>query len=106
MPLSKIEYFVVVYLSHFRSCLQWFTILPPTYKFFLILMLLSVLLVSFLYLQKLVHHIRTTIGDDKNSTAKYIPNPEIPLAPSPSMLHQFKNGAVCSDSEECSKIGR
>lgn len=34
------------------------------------------------------------------------PNPEVPQGPSGSVLHIFKNGAVCSDSDVCSQIGK
>lgn len=91
--------------THFRSCLQWWKVLPPPYKFFLILVGLVVLLVSYLYLQKLVNYIRNATDDGRRPN-KIIPNPEYPLPPSASILHQFKGGAVCSDAEQCSKIGR
>lgn len=90
-------------LSHFRSCVQWWKVLPPPYKFFLILVTLVVLLVSYLYLQKLVHYLKNETDSERKVI---IPNPEDPLPPSHSFLHQFKNGAVCSDSEQCSQIGR
>lgn len=92
-------------LSIFRSCMQWWKILPPTYKFFLIVIILLVFLVLYLYLQKLVNYVRGSIDHGKN-VQKYVPNPELPLPPSASILHQFKHGVVCSDSRECSKIGR
>lgn len=82
-------------LSAFRSCVQWWKILPPTYKFFLIVIILLVLLVLYLYLQKLVNHLRGATDDGKN-VQKFIPNPEFPLPPSPSILHQFQHGVVCS----------
>lgn len=91
--------------SYFRSCVQWWKVLPPPYKFFLILIALVVLLVSYLYLQKLVNYIINATDDGQRSN-KTIPNPEYPLPPSSSILHQFKSGAVCSDSEQCSRIGR
>ncbi|XP_031630492.1 glutathione hydrolase 1 proenzyme-like [Contarinia nasturtii] len=91
-------------IKHRRSCVQWWKILPPTYKFFLIVIFLVVLLVSYLYVQKFVNYLQHAT-DDEGETKKFIPNPEYPLPPSASILHQFKNGAVCSDSEQCSKIG-
>ncbi|XP_055314832.1 glutathione hydrolase 1 proenzyme-like isoform X2 [Sitodiplosis mosellana] len=87
-----------------RSCLQWWKVLPPTYKFFLILVGLVVLLVAYMYLQKLVNYVRS-VTNDGQKPGKVVPNPEYPLPPSHSILHQFKNGAVCSDAEQCSKIG-
>lgn len=75
--------------------MQWWKILPPTYKFFLIVIILLVLLVGYLYLQKLVTYLRGSIDDGKN-VQKFIPNPELPLPPSASILHQFKHGVVCS----------
>lgn len=87
--------FFSLLLSTFRSCVQWWKILPPTYKFFLIVIILLVLLVLYLYLQKLVNHLRGATDDGKN-VQKFIPNPELPLPPSPSILHQFQHGVVCS----------
>lgn len=92
--------------SIFRSCMQWWNILPPTYKFFLIVIILLVLLVFYMYVQKLVNHMKNAIDDDGRNVQKFIPNPELPLPASASILHQFKRGVVCSDSRECSKIGR
>lgn len=92
-----------IHFSYFRSCVQWWKVLPPPYKFFLILIALVVLLVSYLYFQKLVNYIRNATDGGPN---KIVPNPEYPLPPSASILHQFKTGAVCSDAEQCSKIGR
>ncbi|XP_055845791.1 glutathione hydrolase 1 proenzyme-like [Episyrphus balteatus] len=37
---------------------------------------------------------------------RYPPDTEIPLPPSPSILHVFEKAAVCSDSDVCSRIGR
>lgn len=83
--------------------MQWWTILPPTYKIFLILVLLSVALVGYLYIQKMLD---TSTLKRTNHTSKFIPNPEVRPPASASILHQFKNNAVCSDSAVCSKIGR
>ncbi|KAM8721603.1 hypothetical protein ACLKA7_007479 [Drosophila subpalustris] len=38
--------------------------------------------------------------------ARTPPNPEVPLPPSSSKLHRFKEAAICSDSSECSLIAR
>lgn len=35
-----------------------------------------------------------------------IPNPEVTLPPSPSVLHAFKHAAVSSDSQVCSEVAR
>lgn len=49
-------------------------------------------------------------NNDKKSNVPKIglipPNPEVPQGPSGSVLHIFKNGAVCSDSDVCSQIGK
>lgn len=42
----------------------------------------------------------------KEKKPQVIPNPEIPLPPSHSVLHTFKNAAVSSDSQVCSDIAR
>lgn len=55
-------------------------------------------MVLYLYLEKLWPKLP--------KTPKIVPDPDNPLPPSASKLHVFKNGAVCSDSEICSKIGR
>lgn len=60
---------------------------------------------SYLYVQRLVNYLRNLSGDEPK-LAKYVPDVEYALPPSASILHQFKNGAVCSDSEICSRIGR
>lgn len=83
--------------------MQWRTILPPTYKIFLILVLLSVALVGYIDVQELLD---TSTVNKANHTTKFIPNPEVHPVASASILHQFKNSAVCSDSAVCSKIGR
>lgn len=57
-----------------------------------------------MYLQKLINSLKQS--ENERNAKKFIPDPEHPLPPSASQLHQFKNGAVCSDAEECSKIGR
>lgn len=46
--------------------------------------------------------------DSQNyNNAKLVPpNPDTELPPSSSKLHIFKNAAVNSDSEVCSKIGK
>lgn len=50
------------------------------------------------------------LKDDGQETVKKksrkIPNPEVPLSPSPSVMHTFKNAAVSSDSQVCSDITR
>lgn len=48
-------------------------------------------------------------NDEVESNGKkprVIPNPELPLPPSPSVLHTFKHAAVSSDSQICSDIAR
>nr|XP_014094090.1 glutathione hydrolase 1 proenzyme isoform X1 [Bactrocera oleae] len=42
----------------------------------------------------------------QNSQLLRPPNPETPQPPSFSPLHVYENGAVCSDSDVCSRIGR
>ncbi|XP_055309857.1 glutathione hydrolase 1 proenzyme-like [Sitodiplosis mosellana] len=81
-----------------RSCVQWWKVLPTPYKFVLILVGLGVLLVAYLYVQKLLN--------DGQMSDKVVSNPKYPLPLSASTLYQFKNYAICSDSEQCSQIGR
>ena len=38
--------------------------------------------------------------------ARTIPNPEVSLPPSSTVMHTFKNAAVSSDSQVCSDIAR
>lgn len=40
------------------------------------------------------------------STELFPPNPEKDFPPSPSIMHTFNKGAVCSDAAPCSNIGR
>lgn len=96
------KYLFLVYIFE-RSFIKWWTILPPTYKIFLILVILSVALVGYIYVQKLLD---TSTLNRINHTSKFIPNPEVNQPASSSILHQFKNSAVCSDSRVCSEIGR
>ncbi|XP_036318223.1 glutathione hydrolase 1 proenzyme-like [Rhagoletis pomonella] len=42
----------------------------------------------------------------QNIQALRPPNPETPQPPSFSPLYEYENGAVCSDSDVCSRIGR
>ncbi|XP_034480333.1 glutathione hydrolase 1 proenzyme [Drosophila innubila] len=42
----------------------------------------------------------------KRHVARTPPNPEVPLPPSSSKLHRFKEAAICSDNNECSLIAR
>ncbi|XP_014274888.1 glutathione hydrolase 1 proenzyme isoform X3 [Halyomorpha halys] len=41
----------------------------------------------------------------KDPDELFPPNPEVPLPPSPSLLEEFYNSAVCTDGPPCSKIG-
>lgn len=98
---------LIVWLVHFfRPCLEWWSILPHTYKFFLILVVLAVLLVGFLFIQSFVKSLAS--DKDNASGARYVPNPvyDYKLPKSYSTLHLFKSGAVCSDSKICSEIGK
>lgn len=61
-------------------------------------------LVGYLYIQKLLD--TSTLNRISQNTSKLVPNPEEHPPASASILHQFKNSAVCSDSAVCSKIGR
>lgn len=45
-------------------------------------------------------------GDYKSWKASEPPDPLVPLLPSPSKLHVFQKAAVCTDSPQCSQIGR
>lgn len=42
----------------------------------------------------------------KHQLARTPPDAEEPLSPSSSVLHRFKHAAICSDSEECSRIAK
>lgn len=89
--------------------MQWWSILPHTYKFFIILIVLAVLLVGFLFVQNLFKNSSVNKANDGNATGnRYVPNPiyEYKLPKSYSTLHLFKNGAVCSDAKVCSEIGK
>lgn len=105
LMFSKLRNFIQHSNNHIvnRSFMQWWTVLPPTYKIFSILVLLSVALVGYLYVQKLLD---ISTLSKRNHTSKFVPNPEVHPPASASILHQFKNSAVCSDSAVCSKIGR
>lgn len=74
-----------------------------TYKIFIVLAALSVLLVGYLFVER--YFGQKTVPFEK-IPRELIPNPVVPQPPSPSKLHQFKSGAVCTDDEMCSNIGR
>lgn len=44
--------------------------------------------------------------NNNNRKLRVIPNTEVALPPSPSVLHTFKSAAVSSDSQICSTIAR
>lgn len=95
-------YFLISMHNYFRSFIQCWKILPATYKLFIVLLTLSVLVVLFVGYS----YFSSQNEINKKLSRSQIPNPELPLPSSSSILHQFKGGAVCSDSEPCSKIGR
>lgn len=71
--------------------------------------MLAVLLVGFLFIQNLFKNSSANKANEGNGTGKrYVPNPayEYKLTKSNSILHLFKNGAVCSDAKVCSEIGK
>lgn len=97
-----------VYLHFFsRSFNEWWSILPFPYKIFIILIAVSVALVIGLYVKKWLSNNPDVSQSELNNTNKRsVPNPEYALPPSRSVLHLFKDGAVCSDAEICSKVGK
>lgn len=112
--INKIKLFVTFYLIQYRSCWQWWSILPHTYKFFIILIVLAVVLVGFLFIEDLLKN--SPANNTSSSKAhtegtnkrRYVPNPgwDYNHPKSYSKLHLFKNGAVCSDTKVCSEIGK
>jgi hypothetical protein len=46
------------------------------------------------------------VASNKIKKPVKVPNPELPLPPSPSVMHTFKHAAVSSDSQVCSDIAR
>lgn len=46
------------------------------------------------------------VTNDAKKSRRFIPNPEVPLPPSHSVVHTFKKAAVSSDSQACSDIAR
>lgn len=92
-------------ILYYRSFPEWWSILPYPYKFFIVLIAISVVLVAGLYVKKWFNS-NSNNPNDNNKKLKWVPNPEIPLPPSGSTLHVFKDGAVCSDAGVCSKIGK
>lgn len=46
------------------------------------------------------------VSTEAKKSRRHIPNPEVPLPPSHSVVHTFKHAAVSSDSQACSDIAR
>lgn len=46
------------------------------------------------------------VATDSKKPRRHVPNPEVPLPPSHSVVHTFKRAAVSSDSQACSDIAR